>query len=268
MSALGDAQLPDESDPKLSGWVGTRAKLNEALSQNKLVLFCQPVLDLQGAANFPMAEALVRLREEEAALLPPGEFLPVFEHFRMMPALDRWVVGKVVRQLMQSARIPRFSVNVSAQTLEDQGFPQFVADALLAAAIPASRLVFEIDESDVHARLGIAVRFAESVKDVGCGLLIDGFGGHEDSFAPLKELRVDYLKVDGSIVRNIIRSPAAQAKLNAMLRLAKTLGLGLIAEAVEEQDILARLKSLGVGLAQGFGICKPLPMATLLGEPA
>jgi len=266
-SSSGDAQLLGEPDPQLAGWAGTRTKLYEALGQNKVVLYCQPVLDLQAGMHFPMAEVLVRLHEEEAALLPPGEFLPVFEHYRMMPALDRWVVGKVVRQLMQGARIPRFSINVSTQTLEEPGFPMFVADTLVAAALPASSLVFEIDESDVLSRLEAVARFAASIKAIGCGVLIDGFGGRAVSFAPLKRLSVDFLKVDGSIVRNILRSPVAQTKLNAIQRVGKTLELGIIAESVEEQDIHVRLKSLGVGYAQGFGISKPRPIAALHGEP-
>jgi len=267
-SSSGDAQVLGEPERQSAGWARTRSKLYEALGQNKVVLYCQPVLDLQAEMQFPLAEVLVRLHEEETALLPPGEFLPVFEHYRMMPALDRWVVGKVVRQLTQGARIRRFSVNVSTQTLEEPGFPRFVADALVAAALPASSLVFEIDESDVLSRLEPVARFAASIKAVGCGVLIDGFGSREASFAPLKGLSVDFLKVDGSIVRNILRNPVAQTKLDAIQRMGKTLELGLIAESVEEQDILVRLKALGVGYAQGFGIHEPHPIAALQGEPA
>lgn len=261
----GEVHLREESNRQAAQWAATRAQLHKALGQNKINLYCQPVLDLQGGSHYLMGEVLVRLHDEEAALLPPGEFLPVFEHYRMMPALDRWVVGKVVRQLAQGARVPRFSVNVSTQTLEDPGFASFVADALLSAAVPGSSLVFEIDESDVLTRLESAKRFAESIKAIGCCVLIDGFGSREESFAALNQLRVDYLKVDGSIVRNILRSAAAQAKLNAILDIAKNVGLGLIAESVEEQDVQDRLKTLGVGYAQGFGIYEPRPIAVLLG---
>jgi EAL domain-containing protein (putative c-di-GMP-specific phosphodiesterase class I) len=266
-SSWGDAQPLDEPAPQLADWAATRTKLYKALGQNKIVLYCQPVLDLSAGLHFPMAEVLVRLHEEEEALVPPGDFLPVFEHYRMMPALDRWVVGKVVRQFMQSARIARFSINISTQTLEEPGFPKFVADALPAAALPASSLVFEIDESDMLSRFEPVARFAASIKAIGCGVLIDGFGGRAVSFAPFKRLCVDFLKVDGSIVRNILRSPIAQTKLDAILRVAKTLDVGIIAEAVEEQDIHVRLKALGVGYAQGFGICEPHPIAALLGMP-
>ena len=101
----------DEMDPQLAGWADPMARLREALSRDELVLYCQPVLDLQ-TMQFPMAEVLVRLREEEAALLPPGDFFPVFEHYRMLPDLDRWVVAHVVSRLAQGSRIPRLIVNV------------------------------------------------------------------------------------------------------------------------------------------------------------
>ncbi len=267
-SAGGQAQFLDEMDPQLSGWADPKARLYEALTRNELVLYCQPVLDLQGGARFPMAEVLVRLREEEAALLPPGDFFPVFEHYRMLPDLDRWVVTHVVTRLAQGSRIPRLVINVSSQSLEDAGFAKFIADALVAAAVPATSLVFEIAESDVLYRLEHAVRFAAAVKAIGCAVSIDGFGGRAVSFAPLKVLRSDFLKVDGSIVRNILRSSVALSKLGAILRVGETIGLSIVAECVEDQDILVRLRALGVHYAQGFGIYEPRQMDALLGTPA
>src|SRR5205809_770395 len=108
-----------------------------------------------------MAEILVRLREEERALLPPGEFLPVFEHYCLMPQLDRWVVRTTVKHLARGSRIPRFTVNLSGQTLEDADFPRFVAGQLASNRVAAVALLLEIDVSDSLARLGAAVRFAQ-----------------------------------------------------------------------------------------------------------
>src|SRR5687767_11775166 len=116
-------------DRDLAGWSDPAARLREALDKNEFTLFCQPIAALSptDGERFPMAEVLVRMREEEAALLPPGEFLPVFEHYGMMPQLDRWVVRHVVRHLAGGSRIRRFTVNVSGQTLQDGAFPGFVA---------------------------------------------------------------------------------------------------------------------------------------------
>lgn len=247
-------------DRALAGWSDPSARLRQALDKDELALYCQPIAALNSMPRFPIAEVLVRLREEEKALLPPGEFLPVFEHHGMMPQLDRWVVRHVLGRLARGSRVPRFSVNVSGQTLHDAQFPGFLADSLKAANVHPAGLVFEIDEGDVLGRLEAAVRFGAAVREIGCAVAIDGFGRRAASFAPLKTLRVDYLKVDGSIVRKLLVHDGARNKLGAMVRVGETLGIGLIAECVEEQDVLVRLKAMGVGYAQGFGIYQPQPI--------
>jgi EAL domain-containing protein (putative c-di-GMP-specific phosphodiesterase class I) len=252
----------DQMSDALAGWNDPAAHLRDALRKDELQLYCQPIVTLDNG-QFEIAEVLVRLREEENALLPPGEFLPVFEHFRMMPDLDRWVVRHVIAHRSKGSRIGRFSVNVSGQTLADLDFPGFVADELKSARLPAAALLFEIDESDVLQRPQVAESFATAMKAVGCGLMIDGFARRSVSFAPLKVLHVDFVKVDGSIVRNILKSPNALAKLRAVVRVGEVIGVGVIAECVEEQDILLRLKALGAGYAQGFGISQPHPIEKL-----
>lgn len=256
LGETGEKQFLEEMDRALAGWSDPAAHLRDALLKDELELYCQPILTLR-SGHFEMAEVLVRLREEEKALLPPGEFLPVFEHFRMMPDLDRWVTHRVIDRLRKGSRIGRFSINVSGQTLADLDFPGYVADELKSTRVPAAALMFEIDESDLLRQPSIADGFALALKAVGCGLLIDSFARRSVSFAPLKALQVDGVKVDGSIVRNILRSPVALAKLKAVVRVGEVIGVNVIAECVEEQDILARLKALDVGYAQGFGIAEP-----------
>lgn len=258
----------DRLEPQLAGWADPLARLRDALEKDELALFCQPILALQGGERYPMAEVLVRLREEEKALLPPGDFLPVFEHYHMMPQLDRWVVRHVVQRLALGSRIPRFTVNVSGQSLEDAEFPGFVAGELMGKGVAASSLLFEIDESDVQQRLPAAARFATALKAIGVGLLIDGFCRRTVSFAPLKTLRVDFIKVDGSVIRKLLSSSMAMTKMNALVRVAEAIGVRLVAECVEDQDVLARLKALGVGYAQGFGVYQPHPLDSLAAPAA
>ena len=119
--------------------------LHSALDNDELAIYGQLILALSGAAHYPMAEVLVRLRVEEKALLPPGEFLPVFEHYGMMPQLHRWVVRTLARRLASGSKVARFTVNLSGQTLDDPGFPDDVAAQARAAGIAPSALVFEID---------------------------------------------------------------------------------------------------------------------------
>jgi len=122
-------------DEQLAGWSHPAARLREALEKDEFALYCQPIVALGAAERYPLAEVLVRMREEERALLPPGEFLPVFEHYGMMPQLDRWVLQHTVQQLARGSRIARFTINVSGQTLRDAAFPGFAAAQLRAAGL-------------------------------------------------------------------------------------------------------------------------------------
>lgn len=251
-----------EMDSELVGWADPVQRLRTAIEKDEFELYCQPILALQGGERYPLAEVLVRLREEEKALTPPGEFLPVFEHYRMMPQLDRWVARRAIKRLAQGSRIPRLTVNVHGQTLEDAEFPRFVAAQLRTEFLPPDSILFEIDESDALARLGAASQFAAACRAIGAGVLVDGFGRRAVSFAPIKELGVQFVKVDGSITRKLLTSEVARTKMNAMLRVSEALKFSIVAECVEEQDVLARLKALGCGYAQGFGIYQPHPIAS------
>ena len=258
-----ESQFLDQMSQELTGWRDPFARLRQALDRDELQLYCQPILSLRPPGGFVMAEVLIRLREEEALMLPPGDFLPVFEHFGMMPELDRWVVSHVVRWLAgaRPGSLRAFSVNVSVQTIGDPDFPAFVAAQLRSVKVAPAALTFEIEESSVLARTESAAQFAVAVKSLGCKVAIDGFGQRSVSFTPLKTLRVDYVKVDGSIVRNLLRSSVAEQKLKAVVRVGEAIGVGVIAECVEQTDILGRLKALNVGFAQGFGIARPAPIA-------
>ena len=258
---------PDPTDPELAGWAKPEARLRDALERNEFALFCQPIValaaDPKSEERYPLGEILVRMREEEQAMMPPGEFLPVLEHYGMMPLLDRWVVTNLVRSLAKGSRVSRLSMNVSRQTLADEEFPKHVAAELAARGVPADSIVFEIEEHDVLEREEQVGRFVAAIKGVGCGVLVDGFGRKAVSFTPLKTIGAQFVKIDGSIVRKVLTSEVARTKLNAIIRVGQAINLKVIAECVEEQDVLARLKALGVGYAQGFGIVQPQPLEAL-----
>jgi EAL domain-containing protein (putative c-di-GMP-specific phosphodiesterase class I) len=257
-----DPQL-QKLDSELAGWDEPAHQLRKVLDKDELALFCQPIAALAGPVRFPIAEVLIRLHEEEKALLPPGDFLPVFEHYNLMPDLDRWVVRKVLQHLARGSRIARFAINLSSPTLEDRAFPKAVAAELIASGVPGTSLLFEISEDDALARIEAAVRFSSAVRALGCGTVVSGFGRRTATFMPLKTLRPDFVKVDGVIVRKLLSAPVAESKLKAIQRVGEVMGFQTIAEMVEEQDILRRLKALGVGYAQGFGIQPPHPIEKL-----
>lgn len=255
-------------DPELAGWARPEARLRDAFEQGEFTLYCQPILALAAQASaearYPLGEILVRMREEEQAMMPPGEFLPVLEHYQLMPLLDRWVVTNLAKHLAKGSRVPCFTMNISSQTLSDEEFPKYVAAELKAARLPRDSVVFEIEESDVLAHEALVARFVAAMKGAGVGALIDGFGRKSVSFTPLKTVGAQFVKVDGSIIRKLLKSEVARTKLNAIIRVGQAIDVKVIAECVEEQDVLMRIKALGVGYAQGFGIVQPQPLDALL----
>jgi len=258
-----DNRFLNEMDRQLVGWEEPVARLRGALERNELVAYAQPVMALRDPEEVAFAEVLVRLREEERALLPPGEFLPVFEHFRMMRDLDAWIVRRAIDRLARGARLPRLSINVSDQTLDDAEFASFIATELQRMGVKPDALIFELDEKDALARPAVAAQFAVSLKEIGCRTLIDGFGRRSVSFAPLTALRADFVKVDGVIVRKLGSSDMARSKLNAIVLVGDATGVAVIGESVETPESLAQLKTSGVGYAQGFLLQPPAPLDDL-----
>lgn len=236
------------------------AHIRGILDRDELRLFCQPIRALSGTAGYAMAEVLVRMREEETALIPPGEFIPIFEHYRMMPAMDRWVLRHTVQHLAKGSRIARFTVNLDWQTLEDAEFPGFVGAELAHAGVGGGLVLFEVELKNVLARVQACARFATAIKALGCGLVVDGFGEEPATLAQLKALRPEFIKLEGSITRGLLEDTAVASRLKSVLQLTRSLGIRTIAEAVEHEDIVERLKTSGVDFAQGFGIYLPHPI--------
>lgn len=237
------------------------AQLRQRLAEDGFSLYCQPIGSLAGPAiSYPIGEVLIRLPEEEKALVPPGEFLPVLEHYGLMPELDRWVVRHVLQCIAIGSRIPRFSINLSAQTLADRAFPRFLADALEASGVSGECLLFEIDEAEAIALPDYTTRLAAMVGSLGVGIVIDGLGRGSDYFESFKTPCVQFVKVHYSLTRQLIAGEALSADLAALLHVASEMGIEVIAECVEEPSALLRLKKLKIGYAQGFAVYQPYPL--------
>jgi len=256
-------ELLQQLDSDLVGWREPEAHLREALEQDHLCLFAQPIVALAPPGGIFMAEILVRLREEEERMLPPGEFLPAFEHYRMMGELDRWVLRHAVRKLAGGGRTRMLSINASSQSIDEAGFGAYAAAQLLEAGLSPDSLVIEIEESEMIDRQAAVERFSAEVRDSGCRLMLDGFARRSVSFEALRALRPDYVKVDGAVTRKIASSGSAVAKMKAIQRLGELTGIGVVAECVEDEKVIAALKKLKVGYAQGFGVGKPEPIENL-----
>jgi EAL domain-containing protein (putative c-di-GMP-specific phosphodiesterase class I) len=244
----------------LTGWEDPVGRLMQALKQNELELFAQPIVSLAQPGVIPMAEVLVRMREEEEALLPPGLFLEVFEYCGMMHELDRWVARQVVARLARGSKVPCYSINVSSQTLTDERFLKDVVTSLRAANVRVGAIGFEISEDDLIAMPASAVEFAGAARRLGFSVILDSFGRRPDALSPLRELSADYVKVDGVIVRGLDTNQVARDKLDAVVRVSEAVGVKLIGECVETDAAIRRLREQGVTYAQGYGIGPPAPI--------
>jgi EAL domain-containing protein (putative c-di-GMP-specific phosphodiesterase class I) len=243
---LTTAKLLEATDPV--------AYIKSALAQKQFSLYAQPMLALKGTQEFPMAELFVRMREEESALLPPGDFFQILEAFRMMPELDRWVVREALERMRSHTAFKSLCINVAKQTIEDGQFPAYVAGELKFAGIAAERLTFEITEKNATASLKATRIFSEGIRAVGARLLIEDFSCTSTSFDLLSIVGANYVKVDGGIVRKLGLSDAANTLVGNVVRMAAARALGVIGAAVEDRRTLGLLRHSGVDFAQGTGV--------------
>jgi EAL domain-containing protein (putative c-di-GMP-specific phosphodiesterase class I) len=244
------------------------AYLRRALAEDAFDLYCQPIAALGGLVMaYPMGEILIRLREEEQALLPPGEFLPVLEEYGLMPQLDRWVVREALARLAVGSRFARLCLNLSSQTLADPAFPAFVAEQLAATRMPGNCVLFEIEEHEAMAAPDSVARFAALAGSLGAGMVFDGFGRTPDALQLLVYVPcVRAVKLHGSFTRQVLGDGKPNWPLERLLRETATRGIMAVAESVEEPRALPRLKALGIRYAQGFGVYKPQPLDSFV-EP-
>ena len=275
-SGTGNVAIPREGGEmiylrsitnQLMGWDEPRGKLEYALKENQFLLYAQTIRPLKNdAPDARCREVLLRLREEEDNLLPPGSFIPVAEQYGMMEQLDRWVVRNLIAWCAQRKRrdatwsLPLFCVNLSEAAICNSDFVRFINYELRQQDFTARALCFEIGEPEIIARHSDVQRFINVLKPLGCRFSVDAFGSVKASFTHLKGLAVDFIKIDGVIIQNILRDPATLLKMRAIQTVCAKVGFRTIAEFVETDEILAKLRELGVDYAQGFGIARPEPL--------
>jgi len=247
-------------------WV---SRVPRAIEEGRLELHFQRISPLSGAPPALPAfyELLVRLREPGGELVPPDEFIPAAERFNLVAAIDRWVVQRAVDVLHEhdadGDELPfLFAVNLSGMSLGDRGLRDLVLRLTEDPRI-ARALCFEITETAVIANLTEAVCFTRELKKRGCRLSLDDFGSGLSSFNYLKNLPVDFLKIDGAFIRNVATDAIDRSMVEAITHVARALGIATIAEKVESAEAFAELKRLGVEFGQGYYIATPASVATL-----
>jgi diguanylate cyclase (GGDEF)-like protein/PAS domain S-box-containing protein len=240
-------------------------RITWALDEDRFALFRQAIVPVQGSSeNGHHYEVLVRMQDPSGKLVAPGFFIPSAERFKLMPALDRWVITHTLEQLAYDNRLRdstgMCAMNLSGITLGDEGLFDFILDQITHFQIDPQKLCFEITETAVVSDLGNTRRLIDSLQYHGCRFALDDFGSGLSSFSYLKELPVDFLKIDGNFVKKICEDPVDLAMVSSINHVGHVMGIRTIAEFVEDMDIFNKLAVIGVDFAQGYGIEVPLPM--------
>jgi diguanylate cyclase (GGDEF)-like protein len=263
-------QVYHENDEEVSNHHGQMAwvsRVTRSAEENRFFLDCQRVVGLSdGGEPTEYLELLLRMRDESGRVVPPMAFIPAAERYHLMGTIDRWVVNRALDCLgrlhgrHQPSRMPpRFGINISGMSLGDPAFADFVLQQLVASGTPAQSVCFEITETAAISNLARAARFIRTFRDLGCRFALDDFGTGLSSFAYLKSLPVDYLKIDGSFVRGSGGDQVDGAVVDAIQRLAHAVGAKTIAESVETRETFERLRDSGIDFAQGYVIHRPEP---------
>jgi diguanylate cyclase (GGDEF)-like protein len=244
--------------------------LKEAFKGNRFRLYAQPIHALEPekyALPYSHYEILIRMYDEKNNIIPPDEFIPVAENNAMMPELDRWVIRDVMRHLKavkKQSPIPVFAVNLSGTSLDDEGFLDFVLDEIDAAQIDPRMLCFEITEQVAVSDLKLAEKFIETLRARGSSFSLDDFGTGVSSYGYLRALNVDYLKIDGIFIKDILSDEVARAMVQSIVQVGHTMGLKIIAEYVENDAIVEMLRMIAIDYGQGYGISRPIPLEEMI----
>jgi diguanylate cyclase (GGDEF)-like protein/PAS domain S-box-containing protein len=257
----------EEANARHSGEIHWLQKLQGALRDNKFELYYQPIVHARvGGVSGPALEVFVRLEGENGSPgAPPAEFFRAAERYRLMPHVDRWVVQAVLSALGRGGmKLPEkrsVAINIAGQTLGDSEFLEFVVECFDHTGARPSDICFEVTESSVVANLDHARRFIAVLHGMGCEFALDDFGSGLSSFSTLRTLPMDYLKIDGSFIRNLAVDTVNQAMVAAMIELSRSLNFRIVAEQVEDQLSLDKVKGMGIDFVQGFIIGRPQPLS-------
>jgi diguanylate cyclase (GGDEF)-like protein len=248
-------------------------KLRDALGNDSFRLDAQPILPLRGNYGRPRFEILIRMLGDRGEIIPPGKFLSAAERYQLMPTVDRWVVHRACALLGEHSasvgeEIARFAINLSGQSLQDESFLDYVIGEIKNSSLPPGVLCFELTETATIGNLAKAQNFMRSLQELGCQFALDDFGTGVSSLAYLKDLSVNYLKIDGSFVRDAVVNARSESMIKAIAQLAKVMCMETIAEYVETDVLRARMADLGVDYGQGFAMGKAQPLPDLLRELA
>ena len=257
---------PDDSElAKRQGEMEWVSQIHDAFEEDRFFLMKQPiVLTDPLKTNGQHFEVLIRMKDKDGKTVAPCEFIPPAERYNLMPSLDRWVVRTVFKWLHDNPKqcnsISFCSINLSGQTVGDAQFQNFVVDCLAKYQVPGEKICFEITETTAIANITQAIKLIKLLKKQGCKIALDDFGSGMSSFSYLKSLDVDYLKIDGHFVRDMLKDHHNSAIVDAIHRVSQVMGIKTIAEFVENSETRNALEKIGVDYVQGYGISRPVDL--------
>ena len=262
-------QPEDEDIARQHGEMQWVERISQALEEDRLVLYAQPIVAVNESLDTPHNfEILVRMVDYDGSTIPPGAFLPSAERYNLITKLDRWVVSTVFTHYnvhcKHASSLMQFSINLSGQSITNMEFLNFVLDQMQDKAIPAEKICFEITETAAISNLNKASKFISVLKRMGCRFALDHFGSGLSSFGYLKNLQVDYLKIDGMFVKDIVDDVVDFAMVRSINDVAQLMGMETVAEFVENDEIRDMLRLIGVNYVQGYGVGKPQPLSDIL----
>ncbi len=243
-------------------------RIEQALDEDKFVLYAQRITALDGGKHGTHAEVLLRMVDQDGSIIGPAAFIPAAERFNLASRIDRWVLRNATAWLEKygdQANVQTLSVNLSGQSVGDRAFHRQVIEKL--GALPSGicqRLCFEITETAAVTNLADAALFIEQVRALGVRISLDDFGTGASSFGYLKSLRLDYLKIDGQFIKDLVDDPLDDAAVRCFVDVARVVGVKTVAEYVDREAVLQRVQALGIDYAQGFHLHKPEPIDQLI----
>ncbi len=238
------------------------SEIRKALEENRFVLMSQPIVPVSDSSESVHHEMLIRMVGEDGKLIMPGAFIPAAERFNLMPDIDQWVVNSTINHIQKVQKsngkdIGKYFVNLSGNSLSDDSFLINIEEKIRSSYIPEKSLCFEVTETAAIANLSNTIQLIEVLRKLNCEFALDDFGCGLSSFAYLKEIPLDYLKIDGGFVKNLLEDELDEAIVWASHHIGRAAKLKTIAEFVENKDILKKIKQIGIDFAQGWELGKP-----------
>jgi diguanylate cyclase (GGDEF)-like protein len=264
--------LEDEVFLKRRGEMKWISVLTEALESNRFVLYFQPIVPIrsdQGLGH--KAEILIRLLDDQGQIIPPGQFIPAAERYNLMHLIDRWVIRTLLRNFDEAVQTvavenPVFCINLSGASMLNSDLKRFIIEEITENEIDPHHICLEVTETAAISNMTNATELIRELREFGCQFALDDFGNGFSNFNYLRYLEVDFLKIDGSFVRNMHEDPISKAMVEAIHRLGNAVNIRTIAEFVGNEEILAQLQDIGVDYAQGFVLAKPGPLLKTNGK--